>query len=45
MILILIKRIHVEFHRGNKIFKSIIIAKHIFLRDIILNLGIVIDRS
>ena len=31
MIHIRIKCVHVEFHRNNKIFKAIIIAKHIFL--------------
>ena len=32
MIHIHVKHVHVEFHRGNKIFKPIRIAKHIFLR-------------
>ena len=44
MIHILIIIIQVKFQRGNKIFKPIIIAKHIFLRGPILNLGAIIDR-
>ena len=32
------KHVHVEFHWGNKIFKKIIFAKHIFLRGPILDL-------
>ena len=34
MIHILIKRVHVGFHRGNLMFKPIIIVNHIFLRDL-----------
>ena len=30
-----IKPVHVEFHGGNKIFKLLIIFKHIFLRVLI----------
>ena len=44
MIHIHIKHVQVEFHRGNKIFKPIIIAKHIFLRGLILDLGAIMDR-
>ena len=40
----LIKCVHVEFHRSNKIFKPIIITKHIFLRGSILNQGSIMDR-
>ena len=43
MIHIHFKHGHVEFHRGNKIFKPIIITKHIFLRGPILNLGAIMD--
>ena len=41
---ILIKLVRAEFHRGNTIFKRIIISKHIFLRVPILDLGIIMDR-
>ena len=33
MIHIYMKHIYIEFHRGNKIFKLIIIDKHIFLTE------------
>ena len=39
-----IKHVKVEFHRVNKMFKIIIIAKHISLRGPILYLGIIMDR-
>ena len=44
MINIHIKHVHVEFHRGNKNFKPIIIAGHIFLRGPILDQGAIVDR-
>ena len=44
MIHIHIKHIHVEFHRGNKTFKLIIIAEHIILMGPILDLGTIMDR-
>ena len=44
MIHIRLKHIDVEFHRGSKIFKPIIIAKHIFLWSPILDLGAIMDR-
>ena len=39
-----IKHVHVEFNRGNTIFKPIIIAKHIFLIGPIMDLGVIMDR-
>ena len=39
-----IKLVHVDFNWGNKIFKLIIIAKHIFLRDPNLDVGGIMDR-
>ena len=45
MIHIRIKHVHVKFHRGNKIFKPIITAKHIFLMDPIIDLAVIKDRS
>ena len=39
-----IKHVHVEFRRGNKIFKLIIIAEHIFLKGPILDVGAIINR-
>ena len=44
LIHIRIKHIHVEFHRGYKILKPIIIAKHSFLIDLIMDLGVIMDR-
>ena len=44
MIHILMKHVHVKLQRGNNIFKRIIIAKHIFLRGPIWNLGAIMDR-
>ena len=41
MIHIRIKHVHVEFHRGNKIFNTIIIANHIFLVRPIMDLGVI----
>ena len=37
--------IHVEYHRGNKIFKPIRIAEHIFLSGPIIGLEAIMDRS
>ena len=39
-----IKHVHVDFHGGNKIFKLIINAEHIFLRGPILDVGTIMDR-
>ena len=39
-----IKHTHIEFHRRNKIFKPIIIAKHIILRGPVLDLRAIMDR-
>ena len=39
-----IKHVDVEFHRGNTISMPIIIAKHIFLRVPVLDLGAIMDR-
>ena len=39
MIHIHVKRVHVEFQRGNEIFKLIIITKHIFLMGPTMDLG------
>ena len=44
MIYILIKHIHVEFHHGNKIFKLIMIAKHISSFEPIGNYGAIITK-
>ena len=44
MLHIPIKHFYVEFHRGNTIFKPIALAKRIFLRGPILNLGVIMNR-
>ena len=38
------KRVHDEFHRGNKIFKRTLIAIHYLLRYSISDLGAIMDR-
>ena len=44
MIHIHIKHVHIEFQRGNKILKPIIIAEHIFLMGPIMNQAVILDR-
>ena len=44
MIHICIKHNQVEFHRGNKIVKPTIIAKHIFLMSPIMEQGVIMGR-
>ena len=44
MIYIHIKNVDAELHRGYKISKPIIIAKHISLRGLILYLGAIMDQ-
>ena len=43
MIHIHIKHVHVEFQRGNNIFKLVIIVKHIYVRGPILDLGAIME--